>query len=66
MRFTIQQPKGLLDQDPSTTQLASNSLEFKHICGGGVPEKSAKTYVYGFSPITAEVTDENVRKSVCE
>ena len=49
MRFTIQQPKGLLDQDPSTTQLASNLLEFKHICGGGVPEKSAKMYVWFFA-----------------
>ena len=28
--------KALFDQDPSTTQLASNSLEVKHIYGGGV------------------------------
>ena len=66
MRFTIQQPKGLLDQDPSTTQLASNSLEFKHICGGGVYLKNRQKRTYGFLPITAEVTGENVRKSVCE
>ena len=65
--FTIQQPKEIyLTKIPAQHSWQVIHLNLNTSVVGGCTWKIGKNVRYGFSPITAEVTDKNVRKSVCE